>query len=706
VVTVVLSFGMGKLKTLLALEDVVDPSFTSKQQLNYLLKEFKVHNSMILALKKPDEGWTDKELCVINKWLTKQRIENYNILGSTSPLDVRKSSVSAEYVLYPRIMHLSCLEDHGRVTDPSTISRELEELAQSPWGFSMVGMQTNDWLIQFDLNDAPDGTRYGSFDPTVVESLQKSFAEHAAKEELSARYSWIGTADFQYYLYVGLKRVNILNLTLLALLILMFRWIFGTWRAGFIFCGSIIVTGIICYGLMGWTNIPIDILSKSLFLMIAVAALEDFVYLSAKTYELNGHWRKAWRQLLVPGFLTSLTTILGFLSLCVSDLQIIRRFGFWAAMGSIVEWAVIFLLCPAIFVLFPACARFTKNDRKRGYDYFNKIKLFKIPRKASFALLLVFLFVPTAFQNLNVKDVPLEMFSSEHPFKSGVLDIKKRNGWEAQVSLVFDQQVDESQILRTVEKIGTLPGVVKIMGHHDLINYFTKDVQFSEKKNLIISELQSTSFMQSWISRHGDRRYNLFLSEGDTESIHELENSVHNICKSIGCYLAGIPVVYSEFSRKVPETLLGSFSLSIVLVSVILIWLSYCCGYLSSVHSILLSSFWGPSLMFLFIAALSIKVNFLTCIFASVIVGLTGDNAIQFLCAGRGRSLQVGILKGGGAALVAGFLMALSSLIFIGSYFIPPRTFGLLLMGGFFASTLGDYWLLQALVRKSDETDK
>jgi len=88
-----------------------------------------------------------------------------------------------------------------------------------------------------------------------------------------------------------------------------------------------------------------------------------------------------------------------------------------------------------------------------------------------------------------------------------------------------------------------------------------------------------------------------------------------------------------------------------------------------------------------------------------VLVGLTGDNAIQFLVAGRGKALHTGILKGGGAALVSGFLMALSSLIFIGSYFIPPRTFGFLLMAGFFASTLGDYWLLRALLGKEDSSD-
>lgn len=704
VLLLVLLAGTFKLKTLLALEDVVDPSFSSKQQLNYLLKEFKVHNSLLLTLKQPTGGWREEDLCAINHWLTAERVNNSSILNSTSPLDIRHGQYSSQFVLYPRFLRLSCMEDTAPKVLPEALYLQTQGIAASPWGFSLLGAKSEDWLVQIDLNDAPEGTRYGSFDPTVVEGLHQSFDQALLKFPRPLQFSWIGTADFQYYLYVGLKRVNVLNLGLLLLLILLFRWLVGTWRAGLLYCLSIIVTGILCYGLMGWLRIPVDILSKSLFLMIAVAALEDFVYLAARTYELKGDWRKAWRQILVPGWLTSLTTVLGFLSLCVSDLQIIRRFGFWAAMGSAGEWLVIFVLCPALMMAFPWWSRFTQNQGRRGYDLFNRVKLVKIPRQLCFLLLIVFLFVPTAFRHLNVKDVPFEMFALDHPFKKGIIDMKERNGWEAQVSLVFTADPSDEEIRQTVAQVEVLPGVVKTVGSLDFTDYFTKDAIKPEIRRLVVSEMSSASFMDSWISQYGDRRYNLFLHSGDTESIAQLQKQVQEICQGHSCYLAGVPIVYSEFSQKVPETLLSSFSLSLVLVSGVLVWLVFCCGSLRQAPWILLSSFWGPSLMLLLISAFSIKVNFLTCIFASVLVGLTGDNAIQFLVAARGKSLQTGLRRGGGAALVSGFLMATSSLIFIGSYFIPPRTFGFLLMAGFLASTLGDYWLLQAMLGKEDSS--
>ncbi|MGZ6458140.1 MAG: hypothetical protein ACXWQX_03845 [Bdellovibrio sp.] len=698
--SVFLSFGLTKLKTLLAFEDVVDSSFISKQQLDSLLKEFKIHGSMLLAVKKPDNGWNDQNLCAINKWLTELRIKNFNILTSISALDIRKSEFHKQSLSYPRVLKLSCLDEFGYQSLKEEIAVQLLEVNKSPLGFSLLGKNSDDWMVQIDLKDAEDGGRFGSFNPLIVEEIQKSFLNEMNKQRIDLQYSWIGTADFQYFFYIGLKRVNVLNIILLVLFILLFRFFFGTWRSGVIYCFSIFITGIISYGLMGWFGVPIDILSKNLFLMIAVAALEDFVYLSAKTYELKGRWRRAWCAILMPGFLTSLTTILGFLSLGISDLQIIRRFGFWSAVGSLVEWSVVFVMLPAIFKIFPWWSQFTDKSLARGYEIFNHAKLLKIPRMLSYGLLLIFPFVPMSFNNLNVKDIPLEMFEKDHSFKKGVLDIKKRNGWESQISLVFKFGTDEAEIHKIVEKISQLPGVVKIMGSAELFSYFTKDIHPPEIKSLIFSELKSASFMENWISARGNQRYNLFLEEGDTESINNLGKSISKICEDKGCFISGVPVVYSEFAKKIPETLLNSFSLSIFLVGFILIWLSYCCGYFSQVHWILLSSFWGPSLMFLLISIFSIKVNFLTCIFASVLVGLTGDNAIQFLIAAKGKSFEKGIMGGGGAALVSGFLMASGSLVFLGSYFIPPRIFGVLLMAGFLASTLGDYWLLQALVRK------
>ena len=114
----------------------------------------------------------------------------------------------------------------------------------------------------------------------------------------------------------------------------------------------------------------------------------------------------------------------------------------------------------------------------------------------------------------------------------------------------------------------------------------------------------------------------------------------------------------------------------------------------------IISSFWGPAVLLCMIYLLDISINFVTCIIASTLVGLTGDNAIQFLFASNSDNLSDGILERGASSFYCSITMALCSLVFLGSYFDAPKTLGLMLAAGFILSYLGDVWLLKGLTKK------
>jgi predicted RND superfamily exporter protein len=109
-----------------------------------------------------------------------------------------------------------------------------------------------------------------------------------------------------------------------------------------------------------------------------------------------------------------------------------------------------------------------------------------------------------------------------------------------------------------------------------------------------------------------------------------------------------------------------------------------------------LASAWGPAVTLLAMWALRLPVNLLSVAFASVLVGLTGDNAVQFACAGAGA--RQGIERRGGASVLVALVMALGALVFLGSTFVPPRRLGLLLAGGLLAALVGDVWIFGALL--------
>lgn len=74
------------------------------------------------------------------------------------------------------------------------------------------------------------------------------------------------------------------------------------------------------------------------------AVIDDGVELAAET-----SLKMAWK----PALLCSVTTALGLLSLCTSDLVPIRKFGLYAAAGVVLMLITLFLLLPAMLKLWP-----------------------------------------------------------------------------------------------------------------------------------------------------------------------------------------------------------------------------------------------------------------------------------------------------------------------------------------------------------------
>jgi predicted RND superfamily exporter protein len=197
----------------------------------------------------------------------------------------------------------------------------------------------------------------------------------------------------------------------------------------------------------------------------------------------------------------------------------------------------------------------------------------------------------------------------------------------------------------------------------------------------------------------GQMRGSLYLRDIDLGPLNATLDAVDEACRDTGCYAAGDLVSYAEYSNKVPTALLSSLSLCLVLVGLIVAMVSKATGRVGWVR-VLAAAFWGPACLLVVLWIFQVPVNFLTCVFASVLVGLTGDNAIQYLFAGHG-TVSRGIEQRGGASIQVALIMALVCLCFLGSAFVPSRRLGLLLALGVVASLIGDIWILRALARRS-----
>jgi predicted RND superfamily exporter protein len=164
------------------------------------------------------------------------------------------------------------------------------------------------------------------------------------------------------------------------------------------------------------------------------------------------------------------------------------------------------------------------------------------------------------------------------------------------------------------------------------------------------------------------------------------------------CAANGESVVYAQYANRVVSTLFESLGLSLLLVGAVLVWLAVAFGVRRALPAMILSVFFSPLVVLGLLALFQFSVNFGTGVAASVLVGLTGDNAVQYLFASRGRRLKSGIDSRSGATVQITLLNIGASLLFLGLTPTPLKHLGILLAFGFASSLVGDLWLLRGLI--------
>lgn len=703
-----------KMRFLLSTDDLIGDGIPSADTLKILKEEFPEGPSTLLTLTPPEgaSSFGARDFCLIYQWLANEKMMNPDLIDTRSPLDIRHptppSMVGKLY--YPRLIDLDCFVPYSH-PDPILEEQKAKSgwlaVQKSPWGFLMSDRTGRDFSVQFTFQETP-GFKFGNFDPAAVDRLRNSFDQNllpklqAANGNSPIHATWLGTADHQFYTQKGLKAASVLNFSMLIFLLIALRLTYGTWKAGLIYNFTLVVSGIWIYGAKGMMSSPFDVLSNSIFLMIGISTLEDFIFVTGEQLRLGerANWRRSIKKLVIPSFYTSLTTVIGFASLCITDLGIIRRLGFWSAWGAAMEWVLIFLVIPAFLPLIWKGKSWVNPSKARFAQYASTLSLRKFPKLLSWMSLIVYPIGIWAAFHLNVNDSSHLLFPKDHPFRESTRYFEKTRGWLGSVHLLFAPDVDEATQAKLFESFMQEPlvkeQVVAYESVAEELNSFSEG-HTPDYKRMIVSDFKTSDAYRRMVAKSGYSRIILYPKTIDVDTLMGMQDVLRNHCKNQECQLTGSLMAYAEFSRTIPKVLLESMISSLFLVIAIIAWIAYSMGQLRSVPALVLSSFWGPAVMFALIGIFQLKVNFLTCIFASVLVGLTGDNGIQYLMGSGKKGLDQGVEERGGSSVVTVVLMSSTAVIFFGSYFDPPKTFGALLAGGLLAALVGDLWILNGL---------
>jgi hypothetical protein len=668
----------------LSIRDTVDASARSARWMAEMEQEFGAGHSILLLFSRPPPGQGRlgrEDLAAIHALVAREQERNPELAGATTPWDARRARREDG-----RLRLVPVLEGD----DPAGLAA----LAASPLGGLLTDREGRDAAVELVFRDSVRPGFYGRFDPRPIGALLERARTELARACPGLEVRLSGTAAFEWHALVAQRSITVLNAVVLLVILLAFRLLLGTWRSGILMALVVGWAGALVYGGLALAGMPVDILSTGLFLMLAVAAIEDFVFIGWERLRHGTQWRRAFRVLLFPGALTSLTTVVGFASLCTSELASIRRFGTFGAFGAALEWVATFLFLPALLRVAPRLRAFVDPARSLAPARADRMAGPRLPPRLALAALLVLPVAAWAALHLDFHDSPSDFFPAGHPYREAMRSTAGSRGWVGMVHVVFPEDASPRQVAEEARRLADVPGVAQVLDPGTMLADWTSG------DHLAIFELAgdlTPAATGGLVGRSGRMRAAVFLADADIGTALGLRDAVLRAFPGGDGFPAGDVIAYAEFGEVVPRALLRSLGTCLVLVG-LLIFLVYRSAGLGSGLRAVLASLFGPSVALCAVWLSGLHVNFVTAVFASVLVGLTGDNAVQFAAAAHGGTLQGAIRRRGGAAAMVAAVMSACALTFLGSAFVPPRRLGLLLAFGLLAAFVGDVWILRGLV--------
>ena len=291
--------------------------------------------------------------------------------------------------------------------------------------------------------------------------------------EVTGRYRFdgmhiAGRAAAQKYYVDVMQREVVLFVSLGMILIVLFLWFaFQSLWGILVPLAVVLLSGLWTLGLMELTGKAIDVMTIVLPTIIFVVGMSDVVHILSRYYEELRNLasketaiRRAFKEVGLATFLTTLTTAVGFLTLTTSSVAPIRDFGLYSAAGVGLAYVLAFTLLPSVMVLLPA-----PRVRRDGYGLFwNQVlhrqfrKVLQRGRWIFAGTLVVIGLAAWGTSKMQVDNVLLEDLAEDDPFlqefKFFESEFAGVRPFELAIEITDNHSVYDLEIQQDIEAIG------------------------------------------------------------------------------------------------------------------------------------------------------------------------------------------------------------------------------------------------------------
>jgi len=528
-----------------------------------------------------------------------------------------------------------------------------------------------------------------------------------------------------------LKLIPFIAIVLMLILFLCFRTIRGVLLPLL----SVSIASIWTLGIMSLLNYEITMISGNIpVVLFAVGSAYAIHVVNHLNETKEKDYFKALKQsltyLIIPVFLSAITTVFGFVSFIYGAyLIMIKEFGIFAAVGTLISLLIALTFVPILQYYFPV-KNFSNKKSKSENSLITNLILKPLHKLLinhknyilGFWATTLVIGIIFSFQIIRSSDVS-SYFKKNNPTRISEKILQTKFGGSAPIYILFKGDIQSSEVLNKMDEMENFITQNEHISSSTSVAGIVKEMNNAMGEGMKIPD-EKAKIEQLWFLIEGQdilqQLVNNDLSEGIVQSrfassktmdvdkfIDDVEKWIdENQTENCQIILSGMPSVYNQIDRSLLRSQMSSLVIALILVFLIIsaILKSFKLGFYGTIP--ILS---GICILFGFMGLSGIPLDFATVLVAGVALGIGIDYSIHIINAYKYYSSQTNdiskiieniILINGKAIVINALTVSCGFLVLLFSQILPIQYFGLLISISMILSGLGALTLLPVLLIK------
>ncbi len=441
---------------------------------------------------------------------------------------------------------------------------------------------------------------------------------------------------------------------------------------------------------------------------------------------------KSMQKNMLPIFLTSLTTAIGFATLMISEVVPVFTLGVATASGAVLAFIISIVWMPSVLLLLKKPIKVKvlekiKAKKPLGYGAF----ILRNNKKIIYITSFIFILLGLGITQVRVDSNTIRYFDKDVPIRQSAEFIMNNLTGPMSYEIVVDSGVKDGikspKFMKTVERFyrefqTDFSDVRHLSSLMDIVKRFNKVVdgkdEIPNSQNLIAQYLLLYSLSLPQGMEINDKmdineqklrisgQMNIVDTSKDLEMIHYIEEWWKKT--EYSATVQGQTYMFAHMQKDVTNTLIYSLSLALVLVTVVMFLIF---RRLKMLWVFILPNILPVILVVGLMGWIGISIDIGVAIAGAIIIGVAVDDTIHFLVKyfdarkrglGMEETFDEVLRYAGKAILFTTIILTVSFSLFAFSDFSPNQNFGIVTAFALMVALVIDILLLPALLSLAD----